>query len=438
VVAPPIRPDPLGMTTKQRTHLVLSTLVLTLVGAAHAHAGPGDPDPSFGKEGKVVRKDLAPANDLATWGGGRKTVIMGATEVAGDDSIYVTRLRKNGRLDRRFANDGTLEITQPGDEFPGGLAVDDKRRIVVSYLIRTSEAEPAFGIARIKPNGKLDRSLDGNGLQTAGFGTGLSVSQVADVAVAEDESIVVSGSVENSDGFHSDFGIVRFTKAGQLDSAFSGDGRKITDFHPGEERDDLAAAVTIDSQGRVVAVGSTNLPATAIDPIAVARYDTAGELDGSLAGDGTLVSDLAPEATDVTTMAGDSIAVSGESAGDFLVARFLADGTPDSAFSKDGAHTIDFDDGADVATSIVRDGGKLVVAGSARSRRRGTDFAVARLKSNGTMDRRFGNEGHKQVDFSRARDEAFGVAVDRLGDVVLGGRAQLGSRHRAGVARLNG
>jgi uncharacterized delta-60 repeat protein len=425
------------MNNSLRTSVVLSTLALTLVGAAHAHAGPGDPDPRFGKEGKVVRKDLAPVNDLAIQRG-RKTVIMGATQRAGDDEIYVARLRENGRLDRRFASNGTLEIAQPGDEFPGGLAVDDKGRIVASYLVRTSEAEPAFGIARIRPNGKLDRSLDGNGLQTAGFGTGLEVSAVADVAVAPDGGIVAAGTVFNNDGFHADLGVIRFTAAGQLDSAFSGDGRQVTDFHPGEERDDVAAAVTVDSQGRVVAVGSTNLPGTAIDPIAVARYDTAGELDGSLAGDGTLVSDLAPQATDVVTMSGDRIAVSGESAGDFLIARFLADGTPDAAFSKDGAHTIDFDDGADEATSLARDGAKLVVAGSARSRRRGTDFAVARLKSNGAMDRRFGNEGRKQVDFSRARDEAFGVAVDRTGDVVLGGRAQLGSRHRAGVARLNG
>jgi uncharacterized delta-60 repeat protein len=425
------------MNNSLRTSLVLSTLALSLVGAAYAHAGPGDPDPRFGKEGNVVRRDLAPATDLAIQRG-RKTVIMGTTELAGDNAIYVARLLANGRLDRRFARNGKVVIAQPGDEFPGGLAVDDKGRIVASYLVRTSEAEPAFGIARIRPNGKLDRSLDGNGLQTAGFGLGLNVTGVADVAVAQDESIVVAGTVSNTDGFHDDFGILRFTKAGQLDSSFSGDGRQVTDFHPGDERDDRAAAVTTDSQGRVVAVGSTNLPSAAIDPIAVARYDTAGELDGSLAGDGTLVSDLAPEATDVVTTTGDRIAVSGESAGDFLVARFLSDGTPDAAFSKDGAHTIDFDDGADVARSIARDGAKLVVAGSARSRRRGTDFGVARLKSNGTMDRRFGNEGRKQVDFSRARDEASGVAVDRTGDVVLGGQAQLGSRHRAGVARLNG
>jgi uncharacterized delta-60 repeat protein len=168
----------------------------------------------------------------------------------------------------------------------------------------------------------------------------------------------------------------------------------------------------------------------------VARYDAAGELDDSLAGDGTLVSDLAPEATDVVTLPDGRIAVSGGTAGDFLVARFLADGTPDSGFSGDGAQSIDFDDGADEARALVRDGAKLVVAGSARSRRRGTDFGVAILKANGKLDRRFGTMGHKQVDFARHRDEANAVAVDRTGDVVLGGLVDVPRGERAGVARL--
>jgi uncharacterized delta-60 repeat protein len=425
------------MNNSLRTSLVLSTLALTLVGAAYAQAGPGDPDPRFGRKGKVIRNDLSPAHDLVVQHD-RKTVFVGTSGSGANTSLWVARLGVNGRLDRDFATNGTLELTVPGDEIPGGVAIDDKNRIVVAYTTRPSEADPAYGVARIRPNGKLDRSFDGNGLQSAGFGTGLSVAQVAGVAVTSGEKIVVAGSVANQDGFHQDFGVVRFTKAGELDSSFSDDGRQVTDFHPGEDQHDRAAAVTVDSQNRVVVVGSTNPSSTSIDPIAVARYDTEGELDDSLAGDGTLVSDLAPEATDVVTMSAGRIAVSGGSAGDFLVARFLADGTPDMAFSDDGAQSIDFDDGADEATAIARDGAKLVVAGSARSRRRGTDFGVARLKSNGEMDRRFGTAGHKQVDFARRRDEAVGVAVDRSGDVVLGGLVEVRRDERAGVARLNG
>jgi uncharacterized delta-60 repeat protein len=423
------------MNNSLRISLVLSMLAIGAVGAGQAQAAAGDLDPRFGNEGRVVRKDLSPVRDLVVQRD-RKTVLLGTSGAGANTSLWVARLRANGRLDRDFATNGTLELAVPGDETPGGMAIDDKGRIVVAYTSRPSEAEPVYGIARIRRNGNLDRSLDGNGLQTAGFGTGQEVAGAADVAVASDGAIVVAGTVLNTDGFHYDFGVVRFTKAGALDSSFSGDGREVTDFHEGEFRDDRATAVTVDSEGRVVAVGSTNLPGSGVDPIAVARYDAAGELDDSLAGDGTLVSDLAPEATDVVTLPDGRIAVSGGTASDFLVARFLADGTPDGGFSGDGAQTIDFDDGADEARALVRDGAKLVVAGSARSRRRGTDFAVAILKANGELDRKFGTMGHKQVDFARHRDEANAVAVDRTGDVVLGGLVDVSRGERAGVARL--
>jgi uncharacterized delta-60 repeat protein len=407
---------------------------MSLAGAGIALGAAGDLDSGFGTKGKALR-DAGGDDHVAdtVTQRDRKVLALVQTNRGSQEGVAVMRLRKNGRLDRDFGTGGFARVNLAGDEQAGGIALQSNGRIVVSYTSDPSEADTAFGIARFLRTGKPDRSLDGDGVQTAGFGTGFSGAFANDVAL-DGTDVVAAGSVFNAAGSRGDFAIMRFNPSGVLDSGFSGDGRQTTDF---DEQYDTAQGVDIDSEGRVVAVGTADPPGN-VDPLAVARYDTDGELDSSFSDDGLLVSMLAPEGHDVVTLANDRVVVAGTVAGDFLVARFTEGGEPDGSFSGDGAETIDFVDGADRAAALATAGSKVVVVGTARTPLRGRDYGVARLTAAGKPDRTFSDDGRRAVDFVKDEDNALAIAVDKTGDVVIGGWVQRGESRDTGILRLNG
>ena len=410
--------------------LSLSLVALGLLVAAQALAGPGDFDKTFGKRGKVLLE--GEAVDVATQSD-RKVLVLRQDEREGDPAVIVSRLRRNGKVDMRFGRNGRTAIPLAGDEHAAGLALQANGRIVVGFTSDPSGSDRLFGVARLRPNGALDDSLDGDGIQTSGFGSGFDALTARDVGVGADGQIVLVGNAYPTAGdFHPYFAVAQYDTNGQLDGSFSGDGVQTTDI---TGVSNVATAVAVDSQGRVVAAGTARQGGS---QIALARYDESGELDSSFAGDGTVLSGFATLAEDVIALPDDRIVVASGVSSDFLVARFGEDGTPDSSFAGDGAKVIDFSDGADTAFELARDGQKLVAAGSSRTHLRGTDYAVARIRRNGKLDRRFSDDGLRQVDFG-GEDRAHGVAVDRTGDVVLGGEVnRRGRRDVAGIARLRG
>jgi len=66
---------------------------------------------------------------------------------------------------------------------------------------------------------------------------------------------------------------------GLLDRDFDGDGRVVTDFNSAPE---FAHGVAVQSDGKIVAVGSANLP----QDFALARYNPDGSLDPTFDYDG--------------------------------------------------------------------------------------------------------------------------------------------------------
>jgi uncharacterized delta-60 repeat protein len=409
----------------------LSILAL-LAGAAHADAAAGELDRSFGSGGKTIR-DLGGADfvaDIATLGQ-RRTYALVGLEHRRDAAVGVMRLAEDGRLARSFGRNGLAIVNLAGDERPGGIAVTDRGRVVVSFTSDPSRADSAFGVARFRPSGNPDPTFDRDGVQTAGFGTGFRYAAAHDVAVSG-RRIVAVGEVLDPGSGSDDFAIARFDHDGELDPGFAGDGRQTTDFN---DEYDGALGVAIDAEDRVVAVGAADR-FRAIDPLAIARYDADGELDASFSGDGRLVSTVAPEGVDVV-LQGDAITVGGSVSGDFLAARFTDTGDPDTTFSGDGVQTVDFVDGADELAAIAASGGRLVLAGTVRTGRRGRDFGVARLHAGGALDRRFSDDGRRAVDLSRDEDNALAVAIDGTGDVVAGGWAARADADTA-LIRLQG
>lgn len=121
----------------------------------------------------------------------------------------------------------------------------------------------------------------------------------------------------------------------------------------------------------------------------------------------------------------------GDTAIDFFVARFTADGAVDTSFSFDGHTTVDFNGGSDACSGLaVQPDGKIVVVGTTTPEQStNSDFAIARLNSDGTLDMAgFGNgTGKAVVGFDLGgnnSDNAQALALRADGRIVVAGAAR--------------
>lgn len=141
-------------------------------------------------------------------------------------------------------------------------------------------------------------------------------------------------------------------------------------------------------------------------------------------------------------VAGAALAADGD-----LDLLLFADGDLDTSFSVDGLATVDFAIGSTheerASAAAVGPDGRLVVVGRARFSASDTDFAIARLNPNGTLDTTFSGDGLQTVAFdlgtpsnTQIVDEAKSVAIDRSGRIVVCGTAKDATTYRVAVARL--
>jgi uncharacterized delta-60 repeat protein len=220
---------------------------------------------------------------------------------------------------------------------------------------------------------------------------------------------------------------------GDLDNTFSYNGMHTSDYYGGDDR---AHGVAVQADGKIVVVGVS-------DPgggqnFEVARYLQEGTLDSSGfgAGDGVVILEFGGEdiGRDVAVQSDGKIVVVGSVYQqhddgpnfDFGVARLNSDGTLDRTFGGpwEGTVTVDFQ-GSDEALDVeIQSDGKIVVAGYTREA--GVErMAVVRLNSDGTLDPTFGQGGKVTVSCGQYGCRARAAAIQSSGKIVLAGHKNL-------------
>ena len=171
----------------------------------------------------------------------------------------------------------------------------------------------------------------------------------------------------------------------------------------------------------------------------IARYTVDGRLDPTFGTGGVVTAPGGNGDAIIVQPDGRIVAVGDRTDGsdtNFLVRRYLPDGTRDAGFGTDGAVAtpIAASGGADRALAVaVAPDGKLVVAGctspmascGAPGSSASSDTAVARYTADGALDPSFDRDGRVTVVVGAGDrgDQANGVAVRPDGGVVLGGTA---------------
>jgi len=176
----------------------------------------------------------------------------------------------------------------------------------------------------------------------------------------------------------------------------------------------LAAPVlldpTFDGDGKVITVG--------INIASVYGMDIAIQTDGKIIAAGSATPD---------------------NHGDFALVRYNTNGSLDTTFDTDGIVTTDFGNNSEVGTAVALQlDGKIVVAGFSTDAISGVDdkFALARYNSDGSLDTTFDTDG-KVTTFIGGADNAFAVALQSDGKIVVAGNASNGSNHDFALVRYN-
>lgn len=205
-----------------------------------------------------------------------------------------------------------------------------------------------------------------------------------------------------------DFALARFNSSG-FDSSFA---LVSTDIQNGSN--DRANAITGnyyygdgtnfigDGQLRVVLVGSSFNVNTGTNDLAIARYMADGTLDTAFNGTGTVTINLSPYETanayrvifDPTTgktlIAGES---NGSESSSLLLARFNFDGSLDASFAANGFVFQSFGFGTSATGLAIDTNGDIIVSGTTFAfGGSSNDFFIAKYSSSGFQDTGFGSD----------------------------------------------
>jgi len=418
-------------------HAICATAItFVLVSARTVLAVDGDLDPTFGADGKVLTDfdhstDIANAVAIQADG---KLVVVGTTYRDNDfsnEDFAVARYNPDGTLDKTFGAGGKVQTDFPGlAAVASSVVIQPDGKIVVAggaFPLFTFLGD--FKLVRYNSNGSLDTSFGDGGIVTTTFPEG---SYAFDMAVQTNGKIIAAGTVfvdfNPGDSSNTDFALARYNQDGTPDGTFGNGGQVTTDF-VGLEDD--AFSVLIQTDGKIVAVGSANDPATYYDFAAV-RYLSNGTIDTTFGVAGKLHTDFGDQNFDRArsaalqsdgriVAAGFAISQNGD-VQNFAIARYDSNGVLDTGFGAGGMTQIDFGSCCQSANKILlQSNSKIITVGYANTESSDSDFLLARLTSDGSLDSTFGSGGKVRTSFGDLNGGANGAIFQPDGKVVAVG-----------------
>ncbi len=329
----------------------------------------------------------------------QKILLAGVMKPSANVSeMFVARYLPNGTLDNQFGGDYDANLirdgfyrSQVGAKYGGArkvLALANGSIVLSGYFwnemgtITTTDDNEDLALLKLTPQGDLDTNFGTAGLVRLDLEAG-SREVARDLAEQPDGKIVVVGSKYKSPSHR--FTMLRLLANGALDTTFADQGILLLDSNGWVLEWN---AVTIQGDGKIVAVGN--------------KY------------------------------------FSGSGPSTIYIHRFNVDGTPDAGFGTGGLLIPSFPTQnpiRDFGMSVEIDGqGRIVVGGQSfracASLYTGIDVAVMRYNANGTIDSTFGNNldcsgnpiAHVQAwQFDVSQDYALDMAIQPDGNIVIFG-----------------
>jgi uncharacterized delta-60 repeat protein len=365
------------------------------------------------------------------------TLAIGSSTTGDKTGLLLMRVRGDGTPDPSFGAGGrTVTMIGQGAEAWAGITTPDGKITLAGSAV-SEEGDADLALARYLGDGSLDRTFgrDGVSLSKASGGPATAFALAVDSA----SRLVVGGQCGRATSQANNRGtacIARFAANGEIDTGFGQNGIRLLPIRDGVES---PRAIAVDARGRIVATGYSAYNATA-NELTLFRLTAGGEPDvdfgdlGSVAYRGRGFSDAFALALqdDGILVAGFSGAADG-SGKDFLVARFSADGSLDRKFGDQGVTMTPIGPGDDVAFALASDPRGIVLAGNACNGK-DNDLAVVRYTTAGKLDESFANRGTLTIP-RRAMAVARGLVLTDTA-ITLGGEVKTEGGRTALLARV--
>lgn len=302
-------------------------------------------------------------------------------------------LAAEGDLDPGFGTGGTLTTSFPVGSYANAVAIQPDGKIVAVGAAAGPSLTGEFAVARYGTDGTLDAAFSEDGMLTTPIAGG--GDEARSVAIQPNGRIVVAGIDSRRR-----FAVVRYLADGSLDPSFDDDGIVRTNITRG---DDLAYDLAIQSDGKIVVVGSAGPGAPRF---AIVRYRPGGGLDRTFGDHGMVVADRGwSTARSVVLQPDGRIVVAGYGGG-IRLERFRPSGRRDRSFGGDGV--VDGVGGMIFPLAVaLQDDGRIVVAGAWDI----FEVGLARFTTDGALDPTFGVGGLVHHAWSTGDEQAIDALV---------------------------
>jgi uncharacterized delta-60 repeat protein len=303
-------------------------------------------------------------------------ILVSGTGMNNSVSVLI-RYNHNGTLDSTFDYDGIVTTVIGSHSLKQLICIQPDGKIVTAG--RCVGASELIALARYNTNGSLDTTFNSNGIVTTSIG---SINDGAEsISLQPDGKILVGGYSFN--GTNTNFAVLRYNTNGSLDTTFNADGIITTAIGTNSS----VYSISLQSDGKIVAGGESQIGTGAIINFAIARYNTNGSLDSTFGTTGIIVTSignyndygraLTIQSNGKILLVGGTTLTNGSTYQSALV-RYNINGILDSTFDNDGIVTTFFSTGnySDGNAIILQSDGKIVVGGIA-----GYDFVLARYNN---------------------------------------------------------
>ncbi|MCO6480096.1 MAG: T9SS type A sorting domain-containing protein [Phaeodactylibacter sp.] len=319
-------------------------------------------------------------------------------------------------LDPNFGDGGRafIDFSEQTDLLYG-LSTQPDGKIILSGNTRASGFDLPLAycsVARLNADGSLDQSFGAGGLVSTALSTeGIFANSHA---LQPDGKIVVAGSVEKGGGTGSTFAVLRFNTDGSPDTSFGDNGLSTT------QHNDLAGfeEVAVLPDGKILVMGSAEggqetdfvLARFLPDGSPDMGFGQGGLVFTDLGGNINIPSSMALQPDGKIILAGVDVNEGFFSGADLLLVRYNPDGSLDESFGNAGFVTAGemgfYETAADI---ILLPDGKILTTGLSREGFSNTKGIMARFLNDGSLDTSFGDGGFFQIAYPGG--EVTGVAL---------------------------
>ncbi len=339
-------------------------------------------------------------------------VSNGTGTVAADVENVSVVCHASGSPDAGFGTSSLVTTTVGTNYFSSAQAVAVQTD---GKLVAAGAGNSGMTVIRYNTDGTLDAAFGTSGIVSTLVGTFSGIAR--SVAIQPDQKIVAAGSV--STGSSGEVVVVRFNSDGTLDDSFGGHG--VVSTPVGTVRAE-ANALAVQSDNKILVAGYSQ-NASDYDAV-LARYLPNGALDSTFGSGGIVVLNVGSydEFEALVLQPDNRIIVAGNTDyTKFLLARYLADGTPDTTFGTNGIVFTDIAGSTqDFASDMIRQpDGKIVLAGTIESTPSVFTFTLVRYNENGSIDTAFGTNGIVTIPILCNNDFDAKAALQADGKIVV-------------------